>query len=141
LGIEAATMDLGDAVVEPRPGPTEVPHLGIARASLVFCAFMYAILGVSLGPMGGLAWLSESDGTEMPGAFHLVFGLIMLVVCLGVAAVNIAAAWGLGDTSRKWAWWVALILGMIYVPSACLPFGLAIVMPLISKEARARFGV
>lgn len=118
------------------------PSLFIPRASLVFCGLMYLLLGLVLGPLGGLAFLAEADsGGSADGAINAIFAVIMMLVCGGVGIANLVAAWGLGGGSRKWAWFLSIILGFIYVPSGCLPFGLAIVWPLWQQDVKDHFGV
>lgn len=49
-----------------------------------------------------------------------------------VAASNLASA-------KKWAWFVSLFLGVLYIPGLCLPFGAVIVFGLVQEDVRKRF--
>jgi hypothetical protein len=112
----------------------------LPRITLVFVGLMYAGLGVLLGPMGGLAWMNSGPGTVGPTELDAVFSVIMLVVCMGVAVGNFAIAWGLG-AGKRWAWYGAMAFALLYGPSLCLPFGLAIGWPLWNDDVKKHFGV
>ena len=72
------------------------------------------------------------------GAILFIFGLVFLVMMGGFAFANFAAAWGL-KRRKKWAWIVALIVGAIYAPSACLPFGLLILYALLRTGVKESY--
>lgn len=112
----------------------------LPRATLFAVGLLYAVLGFLLGPVGGLAWLSDAPGQTPTPELDAAFSVIMLVVCLGVAVLNVVIAWGLG-ARRKWAWYGAMALALLYGPSICLPFGLAIGWPLWDDDVKKQFGI
>lgn len=62
----------------------------------------------------------------------------LMMVVVGVVAFFFAfcvgggflAAWGLGKRKR-WAWIVALLVGALYIPNTCLPFGAMVLVTLL----------
>lgn len=117
------------------------PYLPVAIGSLVLCSLCYVVLGVLLGPLGGMAFLLDDPGSPpMPAAVQLGFSILIVVICLGVALLNCLAAFGLARRA-KWAWFLSVILGVMYAPSLCMPFGLAILLPLFSEKTRAAFRI
>ena len=116
--------------------PSAQRWIGWSRAVLVFVAVSYVFLGIAMVPLFPL--MSQEDGSNLPRAFTLGLGLFMLLVCLGIAGVNLLAAWGLGGR-KKWAWILTLILGGMYAPTACLPFGVVLLYAMLHKEGREAF--
>lgn len=118
-----------------------VPYLWVVYGCLIFCAFSYLALGLGMSLGGGMAWLMTDPGDPpMPEAIELGFSIMMLVVCAGVALLNVVAAFGLSRRA-KWGWFVSLGLAALYAPSGCLPFGVAMLLVLLRTETRSAFEV
>ena len=98
-------------------------------ASLWFCGVFYLLLGVVLSPMIG--WLmSQSPEGELPTWFNTVMGAILFAVSVACAAGNFAVARAI-QKRRSWGWVGAVIIGAIYAPSGCFPFGLLILFAVL----------
>lgn len=108
-----------------------VPGLGLVQGIFIFVGICY----IALGPV--LGWVLSMDPTTPPGMASL-----MTVVMLGFGIVfgglNFIVAWGLGNRSY-WAWVLALILGALYLPSACLPLGGIILYCVLQPDFTAAF--
>ncbi|MEZ4238615.1 MAG: hypothetical protein R3F59_21185 [Myxococcota bacterium] len=128
--------------------PPEDPHwitgdpwITACRGVLWFTGACYLLLGLASGPLFGFATMVDPE-TKAPPEIALVAGAVgggvMLVVCGGIAAVNFAAAWGL-VRGRMWAWVLTLIVGGIYAPSGCLPFGAVLLYGVLNERTRKRF--
>lgn len=117
-----------DAPDDDDLGGFGLPWLRYARLALVFTGVVYALLGLGFAPLYG--WVFSQD-PQLPAAFGWVLGVVLLVV----AAANVLAAWGLGRRA-KWAWFLGLILGAIYLPSGCLPIGALILYGLLRDDTR-----
>lgn len=118
-----------------------LPYLNLTIASLLTSALGYVVLGIVLGPVGGMAWMMDDPYREpLPPSIMMIFSAIMVAVCVGVAILNVVAVVGLRRRA-KWGWFLSLVLGLIYLPSLCLPFGLAIFLPLLQAEVREAFGL
>jgi hypothetical protein len=103
---------------------------------------LYFLLGVgSLVMLIGAGGLAASAGTD-DGAVMLgvmvAEALVIAAVTFGFGAVNIAGGYGFGQKA-KWGWFTALILGGMYAPSACLPFGIAILYGCLNERTRKTF--
>lgn len=108
-------------------------HIKRANLMLRISSVVYALLGLL---MIGLVVLLN-DGGEAGDSVGLYF---IAIVCLGmVGAVEVVAA-GLRN-HKKWAWITALIIFIIYVPSAFIPMGIIGILALIKKDVREACGV
>ena len=120
-------------------GPAMAGSLGPTRACLWFCGAVYVILGLFGAPW---AWFMFTLDPEIPDELAVPMGIgfaaVMLVLCGGIGALNIAAAVGLGS-GRRWAWVVAIVLGGMYVTSACLPFGAIMLYQLLQEDVRKAY--
>jgi hypothetical protein len=111
----------------------------LTRVALWFVGACYALLGVIGGPLMGMATMA--DPTLDPDVAQIMGGVmmgVMLVMGLGFGLVNFVAAWGLGG-GGKWAWILTIILGAIYAPSACLPFGAVMLWGMLNDDTRKLF--
>ncbi len=127
------------AELEPAtPNVGELDWVRYTRWTLWFCGGVYALLGVVMVP--GFAWLMtlEGEAEALPAPIALGFGLIMLLVGVGFGALNGAAAWGLAR-GHKWGWILGVVLGGIYAPSGCLPFGVIILYGLLNERVRKAY--
>jgi len=120
---------------------SEVPALGWPRGALIVCGVGYLLLGLAGGPLlaGGL-WFDPDGNSEGELAAMLAVSAVWFVLSGGIAAANFVLAWGLG-AGRRWAFWGSLFAGAVYTASICLPFGLAIVIPLWKPGVKRHFGV
>lgn len=109
--------------------------LKAARYSLVFTGVCYLLLV----PLGPFIAMSEFHEAHAPRGFNLGFTigftLMLLVVGGGLAAANFVAARGIKN-GKRWAWLTGVILGALYAPSICLPFGVVILYGLLREPVR-----
>jgi hypothetical protein len=113
--------------------------VGIANGTLGFVGFTYIALGAVMGlSMGAMFSLDPEIPPEVGGPMGLVFGVFTFVLCAGFGAVNFLAMYGLSSRS-KWGWILTLVLGGIYLPSGCLPFGALLFVALFNEPVRKRF--
>lgn len=107
-----------------------------SQITLVFVGVCYILLGIVMVPLFPL--MAAEDGAELPPALSWGFGLFILLVSGAFGLLNFVAAWGLGRRA-KWAWIMTLILGGIYAPSGCMPFGAFLLYAMLNAEGRAQF--
>jgi len=81
---------------------------------------------------GGL----DSGGSDLLSAFLLALACGLVGVLCGWG--NFVVARGL-DERRRWAWNAALIIGAVYAPSVCLPFGWVILRVVLSDDAKQQY--
>lgn len=111
--------------------PPLSPWVRYCRFALVLTAAGYGVIGICAIPLA--LFLAESDSG--PPWFGGLFGALAFVVSVGFGIVNWLAARGLAERKR-WGWILAVILGGIYAPSACLPIGALLLFGLLQKEVR-----
>lgn len=63
---------------------------------------------------------------------------LMLLLAVAIAVVNFVVASALAKR-KPWAWIVALVLGGIYAPSICLPFGAVILYALLRPGFKSAY--
>ena len=108
------------------------PWVKVSQAVLVGVGAIYVLLGVGVGAIYTLVPLMLA--AEEPDALVMLpFGILMLLCCAGFGIVNMVAAWGLGGR-HKWGWILSLILGAMYLTSACMPFGAVLMYALLVDE-------
>lgn len=120
----------------PRPPIEDLAWIRYTRWTLWFCGAMYVAMGAFAGPLMG--WFMEQeqrDDPPLPAWFSTGMSVFLFAICAGFGAVNFLAAWGLGR-GAKWAWILALLIGGIYTPSGCLPFGALILYGLLNEPVR-----
>ncbi|MCB9778858.1 MAG: hypothetical protein H6742_09865 [Alphaproteobacteria bacterium] len=113
--------------------PAGARWVRITQATLVFVGLCYLALGVAMVPLAPFM-LETDQGDPLAGAF----GVILFFVCAVFGAFNFVVAWGLG-TRAKWAWIAGIVLGAMYAPSGCMPFGVAVLYGLLCADGRAEF--
>lgn len=118
-----------------RPDVSRLEWVRYTRWTLWFCGGVYVLMGLVMAP--GFLWLSahDSEMQDMPSWFPAFMGVFLFVVCAGFGAVNLLAAHGLGK-GAKWGWILALVMGGIYAPSGCMPFGALILYGLLNERVR-----
>jgi hypothetical protein len=115
------------------------PWVGYARMALWFCGVVYFLFGLTLGPLMAMPFLMDPTLPENMGVIlAVVFTVVTLVICGGFGLLNFVAAAGLGRGAR-WGWILALVVGAIYLPSACVPFGAVIMYGMLNDRTRKLF--
>lgn len=121
-----------EPTVYPDDDAYEGPWIRVSQGILVFVGAAYLLLGLLAGGVySGLPLLMMADDPDM--VMMVPMGIVMFVCCGGVGLVNLVAAWGLG-AHKFWAWMIALILGAMYLTSACMPFGALLLFGLVADE-------
>ena len=127
-------------MVTQQSPPAEGPSTGLAQAVLWLCGACYLVLGLGLTPT---AYLLFTLDPEIPDALAqplgIGFAVVLFVVGVGIGGVNVAAAVGLRAGAR-WAWYLAMALGGLYLVSSCMPLG-AVILWQCSQESTRRFFV
>lgn len=114
------------------PAPPAPKVLGWYRAYAAAMALLYLGLDV------GLVLAMVTGGIELTEVPVMVFGALMLVLCLALFALFAAA---LVLPPRPWVWIYHLVLITVGMTSACcLPACVALLVFWIKPEARAYFG-
>jgi hypothetical protein len=118
----------------------DLPWLGAARAALWVAGAGYALLSLGMPPLlyAAFALDPQFEGDPVAPWFGAGLGGFGLLCCGAFAAANFAVAAGLARGAR-WAWIGGLVLGGLYLPSACFPFGGALFYALLQPGARALF--
>lgn len=111
-----------------------------SRYVLIFVGVAYLGLGVVMAPLYTLILSIDGEGGGGSVVMGLVLGAMMLGLGVVFGALNFAAAWGL-KRQAKWAWVLTVFLGVLYLPSGCLPFGAVLLYAMLSAPGRARFGM
>ncbi|HLA79086.1 MAG TPA: hypothetical protein VJU18_16025 [Vicinamibacteria bacterium] len=120
------------SVVGASPAPPAPKVLGWYRAYAAAMALLYLGLDV------GLVLAMVTGGIELTEVPVMVFGALMLVLCLALFALFAAA---LVLPPRPWVWIYHLVLITVGMTSACcLPACVALLVFWIKPEARAYFG-
>lgn len=114
------------------------PWVNRARWILWFCGIVYLLLGLVTGPItAGLV-----TDPEMPQWLSIVIllgcTLFTFAICGGIGLLNLATANGLGRGS-KWAWYAALVIGGLYLPSGCCLFGGVLMAAMLNDKTRRLF--
>jgi hypothetical protein len=110
-----------------------------ARWILWFCGIVYIMLGLGLGPISTAGMITDPDMPRgMAIAIFVGSSLFSLVICGSIGVVNLVTSSGLGRGS-KWAWYVALVLGALYLPSGCCLFGAVLLYAMINEKTRRLF--
>jgi uncharacterized membrane protein YdcZ (DUF606 family) len=79
---------------------------------------------------------SEDRAFDQPAEdiiFTVIMGSLIFLVSIVVSFLNFVVAYGL-KKRRKWAWIGGLILGVLYTPSICFPFGAVILFALFKNQ-------
>lgn len=108
-----------------------------SRYLLMLIGVGYILIGLGIAISFLLRDVPEVEGGAPTWIYPLSGGVGGC--CTGVFGIfNFVAANGLSN-GRKWAWYLSILLGAMYVPSCCLPFGALIVYGLLRDTTRARF--
>lgn len=121
--------------------PTDdlLPWVKYSRWILWFCGAMYVLIGIAMGvliPFGIVAdpTMDDDAGLVVGGCF----GAFSFALSTGFGALNFLAASGLARR-QKWAWIATVVIGAIYAPSICLPFGGALLYGMLNDEVRKAY--
>lgn len=109
--------------------------LGASRGILWFCGFMYLIVGCLSGYNFGSGGLPDA-----PQWLAVLSGVLVFGVAAFFALVNFIVANSLANGS-KWAWYAGMVLGVLYIPSCCFPFGVLMVAGLVRGPVRQAYGI
>lgn len=112
-----------------------LPAMFAAQVTLVVCGVVYLLL--CLGGFA-IAAIPLFVGFNSDTAIIFVEGIALVLVGIFMGLWNFATAAGLGIRA-KWAWFSALVLGGIYVSSACLPFGAVLLYATLNDRGRKAF--
>jgi hypothetical protein len=123
---------------DPREAVAREPWIAYVRWTLYFCGAVYLLLGCLFGPFFGALPILDDSGDAPPLALSLFLGALVMVVSFACGVFNFVAAWGLGQ-GKRWAWIASVIVGGIYAPSGCMPFGALILYGLLREPTRRIF--
>lgn len=112
-----------------------LPWVERSRMVLNLVGAAYLLLGLVGGPAYGLLF---SQDPTLPASFGYVMGGIVGCTGIGMGLANFVASWGLGQRA-KWAWIAAVVLGAMYLPSGCMPFGGLVLYGLLQDDSRKAF--
>lgn len=108
------------------------PWLGYVRIILIVIGVLYVLMGLGFGGLyTAIPLLAASEDPDM--LVMAPIGIFMGLCIGGFGLANVVCAQGLKSRS-KWAFWVSLALGGMYLGSACMPFGAAIFYGLLGDE-------
>jgi hypothetical protein len=107
--------------------------------TLWFCGVAYVLLTIVVLGAYALPFVVGPGqvGAAEAGIMAVVGGFATGMMA-AIAAANFFAAWGL-SRRKKWAWLLAVILGGLYAPSGCLPFGALILFTLLRSGVKESF--
>ena len=106
----------------------------LVRIPLVLSGLIYLALGVIFCalPMFQLA----TDIAELPGVVFYIFGILSIL--LGIAAIFFAC---IIHRPHKAIYIIALVMTVLFIPSAYIFFGIPMLIFLIRKDVREYYGV
>jgi hypothetical protein len=110
---------------------------------LRFVGVAYIALGVCMGGVLLIPamFVGSPDAPPELADQAIVYGVMapfMLLFSIAIGVVNFVVASALAKR-KPWAWIGALILGGIYAPSICLPFGAVILYALLRPGFKDAF--
>ncbi|MEQ1503863.1 MAG: hypothetical protein ABMB14_16600 [Myxococcota bacterium] len=115
------------------------PWTNRARTVLWLCGMVDLLLGVALGPVIAMPLFSDGTTSQAMAIGALVgVTLVSLVLGGGFGLVQLVTAGGLGRGSR-WAWYVTLVLGAVYIPGACCLLGAVLLAAMLNEKTRRLF--
>ncbi len=121
---------------------SELPWIRYARTTLQIVGVGYIVLGLATAPLIYFSFMSDPDiATTLGGAgpaIAISIAAFTLLFAVGLGALNFFAASGL-RYGRKWSWFATLILGLLYVPSLCLPFGAILLYAMLQERVRTLY--
>jgi hypothetical protein len=117
--------------------PVDHPWIRLTRYTLWFVAACYLLLGLGTGGlMPVMAFVDpELDGDPIAVGIFSGVGLFLFLFSAGFGALNLVAARGLAR-GAAWGWLLSIVLGGMYVTSACVPFGAVILIGLLQSDVR-----
>ena len=105
----------------------------MAVGSLWLCGVVYILLGAFIPVL-----FIEDFMDDIASSRAMVFGAIWIIsflISLACALGNFVVAWAL-QKRKSWGWVAAIIVGAIYAPSTCLPFGVLILVAMLRSGVR-----
>ena len=106
----------------------------MAVGSLWLCGVVYIPVGVFMPAL----FLEDFVMDDIAPSRAMVFGAIWIIsflISLACALGNFVVAWAL-QKRKSWGWVAAIIVGAIYAPSTCLPFGVLILVAMLRSGVR-----
>lgn len=118
---------------DPEPLP---PWVHYVRWTLIGLGLVYFVLGLGLGGTIGVG-MAVDPAIPYPQGLILGGGIgtFTFGLCTAFGVLNLVASRGL-NKGRKWGWFVAMVLAAIYLGSACIPFGVVILVGLLRDDVR-----
>lgn len=112
-------------------------------AVLRFVGVAYVALGVCLGGLFLMPMMLAGSADAPPGLgeqamINAALAPVFLLFSVAIGAVNFVVASALVKR-KSWAWFGALILGGLYAPSICLPFGAVILYALLRPGVKQAY--
>jgi hypothetical protein len=107
--------------------------IGLALLGIRISSVIYSLIAVGCV----VGWFMLPSGSEMVlswGLWLLAVFALAIVIFLEIVIVNL-------KRRRFWAWVAGIIVGGLYAPSLFLPFGVMILVGLLSADSRMAFGV
>lgn len=116
-----------------------------ALMTLRFVGVAYIVLGVCmsvvfLSPLLLVSQGSSADRLGDEAIVNAAMAPVMLVFCIAFGVVNFVVASALAKR-KGWAWFGALLLGLMYAPSICLPFGGILLYALLRPGVKDAYDV
>jgi hypothetical protein len=109
------------------------------RSVLWFCGVVYVLIGILLGPLMSTP-ITRDPALSSTARVAILAGMTLVSCTTGVGfgVFNLVTAAGLGR-GAKWAWFASVIIGAIYAPSCCLPFGAVVLHGMLNEKTRRLF--
>ncbi|TNE89607.1 MAG: hypothetical protein EP330_10575 [Deltaproteobacteria bacterium] len=134
-------MSLDDAFAAPEEVAEAPLPVGVrvAQVTLLFVGLTYLTFAIGLTPMMVAMPFFDPELSREPDELKWAFGGFMglfTFVCTGTyALLPLLGVFGL-QRRAMWGWLIGVILGAMLTPSACAPFGLAILWGLFVEDTR-----
>ena len=104
-----------------------------ARYTRYFCGACYFLLAFLGFPMFFGIGMADGMRDEEALIFGAIFGVLMFGICAVVGVLNFVIANGLSKR-RKWAWIGGIACGVLYLGSACFPFGAILLYAMFQNQ-------
>ncbi len=109
-----------------------------AIRSIWFCGTCYLLLGLLCPASMILLYSVAPAGGGDEQIVNLITGIVMFPVGVACAIGNFVVASAL-KKRKKWAWIGGLIIGLLYAPSGCMPFGALILYGLLRNGVKQAY--
>ena len=127
------------AVTSPEAARADLPMVRYARVVLAALAALNGLFSLAIPPAYYAMAVYDPEIDPEFAPMMAAAGVCVALVVIVIAVVPmIAAAIGLAR-GAKWAWYVTVVVGAMYVPSLCLPVGAFLVYAMVNDEVRRAF--